>query len=1273
MKCRCAVAISNSSFLIPNSQLNAMQEKNWNLECLFSPLEALPAFGELTRALTKPGVCSAYGPDDAQRAHVLAALTRKLNRPLLIIEPNDQAAARMTEDLAVLLGGAARQLPARDITFLKSAASSRELSMRRIEALGDCLCGGVQALVVAADAMLFRLAPAEGFANRVIRLAEGERMEPAELMARLTDAGYERVHLVEARGQCALRGGILDVYPVGGPNALRVEFFDDEIDSIRSFDVMTQRSISRRKDARIYPAQEILLDAEARDRACEALRGMLDADAGDAAQDRQQEIEREFNLIPFDEFLKLAGVDEEDEPGGDGEPKPAPKPRRKGTKGAVVQMPARVTVGSALRRNFENVLEALRTGRVPDGADSLLPVLLGEESTPADYLDDPVIVFDQPERLRERCENRYLEFQERYAAALERQEALPCQAKLLMDYDALLKKLSGHATLLTNMFPRTERDFRPQTLIQFECRNSAAYQGNVKELARDLNRWKEDGWRVALLAGGTARGERLQGALKTQGSSAAFAPEVPEALLPGEPLIFPLTLNRGFLYPGVKLAVVAESDIYGVNRQKSRSRAKTGEKIAAFTDLKVGDYVVHENHGIGQYMGMVRLASEGTYRDFLHIRYQGSDKLYVPTDQLDRVQKYIGSEGEAPKLNRLSGGEWQRQKSRVRQSIQAIAGDLVKLYAQRESIPGYAFDPDTPWQREFEDGFPWEETPDQLAAIEDIKRDMEKPKIMDRLLCGDVGYGKTEVALRAIFKCVMSGKQAAMLAPTTILVQQHYATMLNRFAGFPIRVETISRFKTTAEQKKIVEKLKSGELDVVVGTHRLLAKDMQFKDLGLLVVDEEQRFGVTHKEAIKKLKRSVDVLTLTATPIPRTLHMSMVGIRDMSLLQSPPEERYPVQTYVVEYSDGLVRDAILRELSRGGQVYVLHNRVQTIEVMFSRLKKLVPEARIAIGHGQMREHALEDVMLDFYDGKFDVLLCTTIIEAGLDVPRANTLIVCDADRFGLAQLYQLRGRVGRSNRLAYAYLTVNPSKVLTEAADKRLNAIREFTEFGSGFRVAMRDLEIRGAGNLLGSEQSGFMATVGYDLYVKMIEEAVRQLRGDASLEDIETRVNLKVDAYLPQEYIANDLLRVEMYKKIASITCRADRDDLIEELIDRFGDPNRPAMNLIDIAHLKALCAKLGIDYVTCRSDELVMRFSIDADIDPVRVLEAVRGFPKTLRVRPGNPFELRYYERHQDAETLLRGAVKAMEGVVERFEGEEREQGTGNREQGTGIALPP
>ena len=1194
--------------------------------CLFSPLEELDAFRDLTDALRRPGVYSAYGPDDAQRAHLIAAAVWKLNRPALVIVPNEMAALRMTEDLNLLLDGRVRSLPARELTFLKAAASSHGMTLRRMEALGDCATGKAAALVLSADAMMNRLMPADRLRGHVVEIDDTMRMEPAELMEKLTDAGYERVQLVEARGQCALRGGILDVYPVGEPNALRIEFFDDEINSIRSFDVMTQRSVSPRPSARLYPATETLLKEEERLLAAGRLSFQLRNSASGRGRSRQKQLESQFDLTPFEDFLRQTAADEE-----------------AGASGRSAR--------SAMERNFAFAVDALQTGRSFDGEDSLAPVLLDYEATVADYLDDPIVVLDQPERLRERCENAYLEFKEQFQAALEREEALPMQAELLWHWDTVLSKLDGRSLLIANPFLRTERDFAPKALFKFECRNATGYQTNLRELAADLNQWKADGWRVALLAGGNARGERLEKALADLEAPAKFMEEAPDALEAGQPVILPVTLNRGFLYPDIRFAILSESDVYGVNRQKSRARARSGEKISAFTDLRVGDYVVHENHGIGQYMGTVRLASDGTYRDFLHIRYQGSDKLYVPTDQLDRVQKYIGSEGEAPKLNRLSGGEWQRQKSKVKQSIRDMAGDLLKLYAQRESVPGHAFDPDTPWQREFEDSFPYEETPDQLAAIEDIKRDMESPKVMDRLLCGDVGYGKTEVALRAIFKAVMGGKQAAMLAPTTILAQQHYATMLNRFNGFPIHVETISRFKTAAEQKDILRRLREGDVDVIVGTHRLLAKDVEFKNLGLLVVDEEQRFGVAHKEAIKKMKQSVDVLTLTATPIPRTLHMSMVGIRDMSLLQSPPEERYPVQTYVVEYSDGLVRDAILRELARGGQVYVLHNRVQTIDVMYARLKKLVPEARIAVGHGQMREHALEDVMMDFYEGKFDVLLCTTIIEAGLDVPRANTLIVCDADRFGLAQLYQLRGRVGRSNRLAYAYLTVNPNKVLTETADRRLAAIREFTEFGSGFRVAMRDLEIRGAGNLLGMEQSGFMASVGYDLYVKMIEETIHEMRGDASQGDVDTRVDVKVDAYLPQEYVSNDLLRMEMYKRIASIRSEESRDDLVDELIDRFGDPKKPVMNLIDIAQLKALCSRLAIDYVTCKGASLVMRFSISAEIDFVSVLTAVKRHPE-LQVNGTNPPSLVFTELGKAPDELLADAVGVMLKVTKDFE---------------------
>ncbi|MEA4897422.1 MAG: transcription-repair coupling factor [Christensenellaceae bacterium] len=1217
--------------------------------CLFGPLEELDAFHALCASVARPGAQAVAGVSDSQRLHLLAALAVKTGRPLILVTSSEQAAARAVGDLQQLMPGQVSAFPAREVSFLRTAASSHDLAMRRLHALGSAVTGKLSALVAPADALMHPLMPRALFEAHVIRVKEGQRLDPQELMARLVAAGYERVDVTEARGQCALRGGILDVYPIGQDNALRLEFFDDEVDSLRDFDVMTQRSIARRASAEIFPASEVLLTADmAREAAGRLSDALVAARAGGRASgapvDRQRALEQEFGLMPYEQFFELMGGDDDGELPSAFDLKPSAK------RAAPVHQDKKIdyALRTALGRNFAARLDALKDGRSFAGAESLMPLLYEHTEALEDYFDRPIIALDQPERLRERVDNRLLEFEEHVKTALEREDALPEQGALLKTFAQLLVGFERCALIAMNPFLRTLEGFRFRGIHKFDGIPATGYQGNVHELARDLKRWRDEGWRIALLAGGVARAQRLNRLLFENGCPAPFVDPAPELLTAGGPVILSSALEHGFAYPDIKLSVVTEADIFGASKHKPAAKASSGEKLAAFTDLNVGDYVVHENHGIGRYMGTVRLASEGTFRDFLHIQYVGTDKLYVPTDQLDRVQKYIGSEGEAPKLNRLSGGEWQRQKARVQKAVQDIAGELVKLYARRTSAPGYAFAPDTPWQRQFEDAFEYEETPDQAQAIEEIKRDMEKPRAMDRLLCGDVGYGKTEVALRAIFKCVCDGKQAALLAPTTILVQQHYATMLKRFDGFPVKVDTLSRFKTAAEQKRVIDQLRAGELDVVIGTHRLLGKDLAYKDLGLLVVDEEQRFGVKHKETIKQFKKNIDVLTLSATPIPRTLHMSMVGIRDMSLLRTPPEERYPVQTYVVEYSDGLMRDAILRELSRGGQVYVLHNRVQTIEVMYARLKRLVPEARIAVGHGQMREHALEDVMLDFYEGKYNVLLCTTIIEAGLDVPRANTLIVCDADRFGLAQLYQLRGRVGRSNRLAYAFLTVSPGKVLTETADKRLNAIREFTEFGAGFRVAMRDLEIRGTGNILGAEQSGHMASVGYDLYVKMIEDAVRLLRGDASQGDIETRVELKIDAYLPQAYVPSDMTRVEVYKKIASIRDRDGREDLIEELVDRFGDPGKPVMNLIEIAHLKALCQRLGIESASMLRGELKLRFAKSADPDVARLVAALAKHEKHVRLIAGKEPALHYVDMGKDVEELLRGAVEMLEDVV-------------------------
>ena len=1211
------------------------------LDFLYQPLDEIPEYRRLCEAAREPGTLVVTGLDDSQRLHLVAGVARRAGRMLLFVTPTDQLAQRAVDDLTSLLGGRVQLFPAREISLQRVTAESGELAARRVEALAAAMSGGLRAMVAPVDALLYRLMPPSSFRRGVLTFAEGMTVEPDEVMRRLTDAGYEAVDVVEGRGQCARRGGIVDVYPVGRSAALRLEFFGDELDSLRDFDPMSQRSTDRVTKAHVLPANETLLTRDealaAADRVEEALRRRVSA-AARSKQARGDDTAARFGLESWDKFLREA---REDEGGGDepapGDEEPAPEKRYDGL--------------SDLEKQFLPRVDALRSGGACAAMDAMMPLLYEETACVMDYLtgpNEPIVVLDQPDRLRTRCENRILEYHEQLKIALSRGNALPEQGELLIDYDELLLRLTKGVNLALMPLAVTQPDLRVRDIVRFNGLNGGGYQANLRELARELKIWKKDGWRVALMSGGAARGQRLSRTLDELGCPVPYTSD-PDGLTPGQPVILPVGLTRGFQYVAQKFAVVSETDIYGQQRQKNRQSWHAGEKISAFTDLSVGDYIVHESYGIGQYMGTERIQVGGAWGDYLLIRYQDSDRLYVPTDQLDRVQKYIGSDEAPPKINSLSGTEWKRQKAKVKASIDEIAEDLVRLYAERHDTPGYAFSPDTPWQREFEDRFPYEETDDQLTAIEEIKRDMEAPRAMDRLLCGDVGYGKTEVALRAVFKCVMDGKQAALLAPTTILVQQHFQTILKRFEGYPVRVEVLSRFRTAAQQRAVIAELKAGKVDIIVGTHRLLGSDVSFHDLGLLVIDEEQRFGVKHKETIKKLKKNIDVLTLSATPIPRTLHMSMVGIRDMSLLRTPPEERYPVQNYVVEYSDSLVRDAILRETGRDGQVYVLYNRVQSIERFYERLRQLVPEARIAIAHGQMREHQLEDVMLDFYDGKFDVLLCTTIIEAGLDVPRANTLIVIDADRFGLAQLYQIRGRVGRSNRLAYAYLTIQAGKVLTENADKRLDAIREFTEFGAGFRVAMRDLEIRGTGNLLGNAQSGHMAAVGYDLYVKMIEETVQRLRGEAPLPDVQTRMELRVDAYLPGDYIPTDRQRIDVYKKVALINSAERASDTLDELIDRFGEPPRPVLSLLSVAHLKGLCGRLGVDNVSLRRGMLALRFAAEARIDPVKLVDMLSAHPRELSLAPGAPPTLLLQQPLTAIEERIRAAIPLVEELAD------------------------
>ncbi len=1181
------------------------------LELLLKKLLASPDLREAFAAPEK-GITCLYDMAEGQRAFFAAALARESGRPILYVAPSDAQAMRAADDITAWLRGGAAYLPAGEVNFTRGTAS-REGAFRRLSVLQRAYLGETKVLCVSADALLMRLMPPESYARHGVRLQIGDRMDPRQLIERLVKMGYERVDMVEGQGQCALRGFIVDAFSPAENGATRIEFFDDEVDSIRFFDPISQRSLEQVEEAVFYPAVEWLMDAEC----ARPMRDMV-----------KKQLQK----------LEGTGMEQDLPPMPDAE--------------EGQEMPEEAAM--PLFRVYDNGISRLyrEADRLEEGMQSpMLSLWVGALNLPCaglwDYLKSPIILLDEPERVKGRCEDRIVGFHEDFKLSLERREAVPEQGKLLKAWQDAAEGMKTCPIYTLQNFLRGMGEMKPDRLIAFAGVNAPKYISRFKELANDLITWQRENYAVLLLSGGESRGQRLQSALTELDAPAKMAAE--------GGCIYPATLSCGFVMADERIAVISDSDIFGAGYKKTRSRKTAGEKIEAFTDLKVGDYVVHEAHGVGIFQGTTRIQTEGTYRDYLLIQYQGTDKLYVPTDQFDRVQKFIGGQDKAPTLNSLSGNDWERQKTKVKKGLKKLAFDLVQLYAARQNTPGHAFGPDTPWQRQFEDAFPYQLTPDQEKAVADISRDMESPTNMDRLLCGDVGYGKTEVALRAVMKAVMDGKQVAFLAPTTILVQQHYYTMLKRFADFPVEIRVLSRFRSAKEQRQTLQEVKEGKVDILVGTHRLLSKDVGFKDLGLLVVDEEQRFGVAHKEAIKNMKNMVDVLTLSATPIPRTLHMSMMGVRDMSLLETPPEERYPVQTYVLDYNDAVIRDAIMREINRGGQVYFLYNQVRHIDAFAARLRALVPGARIGVGHGQMKENVLEDVMHDFFEHKFDVLLCSTIIENGLDVSAANTIIIFDADRFGLSQLYQLRGRVGRSTRIAYAYFTVRPDRSLSETAQQRLAAIREFTAFGSGFRIAMRDLEIRGAGNIFGPEQSGNVAVVGYDMYCRLIEEAVLEARGEQGEQikrKVDCQVELKIDAFLPAEYVRGEGQRMEVYKRIALIRNRQDREDVIEEMIDRFGEPPESVMNLIEIAHLRGILSQMGVHRVNYMAGTLIMKMLPSAAPDPVKLYGALAKADQRLLLSATKEPSILFRDPKLSAEKLLAQAVKVMEKVAQYME---------------------
>jgi len=1109
--------------------------------------------------------CSAFGVSENRVSHMIPALMAKTGRPVLVVVNSDIRALKLAEDISAMTGAECPVFPPRPSMIRKVAAASRDILARRLSVLASALQGKAPVVVATAEALAFPLAPPRAFKDGKLVVRVGQSLDLKALAAKLSMAGYTREERAEGPGQFAVRGGLLDVFPQGAELPARLEFYGDELDMIRLFDPWTQRSEGEAKTLEIFPATEVPLRQDTLESGADAMRKALDM--------TRAELKKKLK---------------------DGE--------KKGPGGYNIGSPPEERLASAV----EEYIEKLLTGGTYEGIENHLPFYYEQAAALWDFFANPLVVLVEPNRIDEALGEWNQEYTVEFEDAELSGEAFSIQGRLASDWGGLTASLPRDRLLSLQDLTRGS-GLRPKETVEFIGHDSAGYRGKFELLANDLRRWRKEGWRVLILAGSDKRAQRMADTIVDLGLPAVHA-TMDRDISPGEIIVLSAGMRAGYEDPEEKFALLGEADVFGASRQKKKVVQRSSKrKMDLFADLQVGDFVVHETHGIGVFRGVVKLTADGQTRDYMDLEYRGSDRLYVPTELMDRVEKYIGAEGSPPKISRLGGAEWEHAKNKVREKVAGMAQELIKLYADREAAKGFRYEQDDDMMRQFEEGFPFEETPDQLRSIAEIKRDMESGRVMDRLLCGDVGYGKTEVALRAAFKAITNGKQAAILAPTTVLAYQHFNTMQDRFRDYGVRCEMLSRFRSSAEQDAIIRKLREKELDVVVGTHRLLSKDIKFADLGLLVVDEEQRFGVTHKERIKQMKTSVDVLTMTATPIPRTLHMSLAGIRDISTIETPPEERQPVQTYVIEYHEGIIRDAILKELGRGGQIYFLYNRVDSMPMFHRRLQELVPEARIGVGHGQMADQELENVMVSFYHGDYDILLSTTIIENGLDIPRVNTLIVYDADKFGLSQLYQLRGRVGRSNRLAFAYFTYRQDQVLSEIAEKRLTAIREFTEFGSGFKIAMRDLEIRGAGNLLGEEQHGHMASVGYALYCRLIDEAVRRLKGEDIVEETEVRVDVKVDAHIPDEYIPDMMGRLEAYRRIAEIENDENRRDVLDELLDRFGEPPLPVLNLMDVAQLKALAAKAQVELLQLKGTELHLKFSPSATLDPAKLFAYV------------------------------------------------------------------
>ncbi len=1109
------------------------------MNTFFKPVNDTAAIEQLNKELSADGGRTAVisGCIDTQKVHISSAVAQ--NYKFMLVITSDEAKARNMCDDAAFFNGEALYYPAKDAIFYSADVTGNQITGQRLKCISrliehikavdskDGQDGGLLTLVTTIDGVSDRLVPLKRYMESVITIDSTSEIDTEKLAKKMVQMGFTRTGMVEDKGQFSIRGGIIDIFSYTDEAPVRIELWDTEVDSIRMFDAESQRSIEKLKSYHIFPATEFLFTEEEKQAGLDKIRK-----------------ERDEQLECFD-YGKRKRTQEQIEAGN----------------------------------NINKLVgDVERTGNYSKFLDTIIKDTAGLiEYFP---VEDTLIVLDEPNRLKECNELTLYEYGESMKNRLAAGYVLPSQTNKIKTLNEIISDMKHNKKLILTTLDYKPEGFDVDYRMHVEARSISSYNNSFEYLTKDLIKYKKSGYTTVLVCSSRTRAQRIVDDLGKLDIPAFYSEDFSKDYEKGLIIVTYGSLHKGFEYPVLSFVVIAENDIFTSKRIKKLKKKKhDGKNIASFNELNIGDYVVHENHGLGVYKGIEKIKVDGVEKDYIKITYADNGNLYVLATQLDRLQKYADQDVEKkPKLNNLGGKEWSKTKAKVHGAVEVVAKELVRLYAIRQKAEGYKFSKDTVWQQEFEEMFPYEETDDQLNAIQDTKNDMESGRVMDRLICGDVGYGKTEVAIRAAFKAIQDGKQVAYLVPTTVLASQHYSTFEERMKGFPVNVGQLSSFRTSAQNKKTIEELKSGMIDVVIGTHRILSKDVKFKDLGLLIIDEEQRFGVTHKEKIKELKNNIDVLTLSATPIPRTLHMSLVGIRDMSVLEEPPVDRVPIQTFVTEHNDEMIREAINRELARGGQVYYVYNRVRSIDEAAAHIQELVPQANVAFAHGQMEKRELEKIMVDFINGDIDVLISTTIIETGMDISNVNTMIIEDADKFGLSQLYQLRGRVGRSNRTAYAFLLYRRDRMLTEVAEKRLSAIREFSDFGSGFKIAMKDLEIRGAGNVLGKSQHGHMAAVGYDLYCKMLNEAVNDLKGIKNEYSFETNVDLSVDAYIPSTYIKSEYQKLDIYKRIAAIESEEELSDMKDELVDRYGSLSTPAVNLLNIALIKSMAHKIGI-----------------------------------------------------------------------------------------------